>query len=91
MRIAKTIGIIAAVYAFSIAMELIMATSSPDYEGGMSVLIILTSLAIGATKVGYRWFDCFFALIPFYGVFFVFRIAYRLAFLPNVDWKLRQI
>jgi hypothetical protein len=91
MRIAKTIGIIAAVYAFSIAMELIMATSSPDYEGGMSVLIILTSLAIGATKVGYRWFDCFFALIPFYGVFFIFRIAYRLAFLPNVDWKLRQI
>jgi hypothetical protein len=91
MRIAKTIGIIAAVYAFSITMELIMATSSPDYEGGMSVLIILTSLAIGATKVGYRWFDCFFALIPFYGVFFIFRIAYRLAFLPNVDWKLRQI
>ena len=91
MRIAKTIGIIAAVYAFSIAMELIMATSSPDYEGGMSVLIILTSLSIGATKVGYRWFDCFFALIPFYGVFFIFRIAYRLAFLPNVDWKLRQI
>lgn len=91
MRIVKTIGIIAATYAFALAMELIMATSSPDYEGGMSVLVILTILAIGATKVGYRWFDCFFALIPFYGVFFVFRIAYRLAFLPNVDWKLRQL
>jgi hypothetical protein len=42
-----------------------------------------------APKVGYRWFDCFFAAIPFYGIFFIFRIANRVAFLPEIDWSQR--
>ena len=89
MRVAKSIGIVLAMYALALVMELIMVIGSSDYEGGMSLLVILISLGIAGSKVGYRWFDCFFALIPFYGVFFIFRIAYRLANMPNVDWKLR--
>jgi hypothetical protein len=89
MRVAKTIGIVLAMYAIALVMELIMVTGSADYEGGMSLLVILISLAIVGPKVGYRWFDCFFAMIPIYGIFFIFRLGYRLANLPNVDWKLR--
>jgi hypothetical protein len=89
MRVAKTIGIVLAMYAIALVMELIMVTGSADYEGGMSLLVILISLGIVGPKVGYRWFDCFFAMIPIYGIFFIFRLGYRLANLPNVDWKLR--
>jgi len=66
-----------------------MVSASADYEGGIGVLIILGSLAFMAPKVGYRWFDCFFAAIPFYGIFFIFRICRRVANLPQVDWSLR--
>jgi len=89
MRVAKTIGIVLAMYALALVMELIMVAGSDEYEGGMSLLVILISLGIAGSKVGYRWFDCFFAMIPFYGIFYIFRIAYRLANLPTIDWKLR--
>ena len=70
-------------------MELVMASSSPDYQGGITVLVILGILGFLAPKVGYRWFDCFFAAIPFYGIFFIFRIGHRIAFLPERDWSER--
>jgi len=91
MRKIKTVGLVLAMYAIALVMELIMVTGSADYEGGMSLLVILITLGIVGPKVGYRWFDCFFAVIPIYGIFFIFRLAYRLANLPNVDWKLREI
>ena len=72
-------------------MEVMMYLGSPDYEGGVTVLVLLGILAFLAPKVGYRWFDCFFAMIPFYGIFFIFRIAHRVAFLPNVDWTQRKV
>jgi hypothetical protein len=86
MRTFKTIGIVIGIYAAGLVAEVIMASSSPDYEGGITVLVLLGFLAFLAPKVGYRWFDCFFAAIPFYGIFFIFRIAHRIAFLPNKDW-----
>ena len=85
MRVAKTIGIVIGVYVIAMIMEVIMAGSSPDYQGGISVLVILGFLGFLAPKVGYRWFDCFFAAIPFYGIFFIFRIAN----LPDKDWPER--
>ena len=91
MRKLKSFGLVVAMYALALVVELIMVIGSSDYEGGMSLLVILISLGIAGSKVGYRWFDCFFAMIPIYGIFFIFRIAYRLAYLPNVDWKLREI
>jgi hypothetical protein len=89
MRTIKTIGLVIAMYLVALIVELIMVSGSPDYEGGLSALVILGILAITAPKVGYRWFDCFFAIIPIYGIFFIFKIAHRVAFLPKVDWQLR--
>jgi hypothetical protein len=89
MRTLKTIGIVIGVYATAIIAEVIMAIGSPDYQGGITYLVILGILGFLAPKVGYRWFDCFFAIIPFYGIFFIFRIAHRLAFLPERDWSER--
>jgi hypothetical protein len=89
MRIFKTIAIVIGMYATAMILEIVMAISSPDYEGGISVIVILTVLGFMAPKVGYRWFDCFFAAIPFYGIFFIFRIANRIAFLPEINWSQR--
>ena len=89
MRTLKTIAIVIGIYAAALVMELVMASSSADYEGGIGVVVILAILGFMAPKVGYRWFDCFFAAIPFYGIFFIFRIANRVAFLPEIDWSQR--
>ena len=85
----KTIGIVLGIYIAGILLDVIIALGSPDYQGGLTAIVILGFLAFMAPKVGYRWFDCFFALIPFYGIFFIFRLAHRVAKLPNVDWATR--
>ena len=89
MRVFKTIAIVIGIYAAAMIMEIVMVISSPDYEGGISAIVILAILGFMAPKVGYRWFDCFFAAIPFYGIFFIFRIANRIAFLPEIGWSQR--
>ena len=90
MRTLKTIGIVLGIYTVALIAELIMASSSSNYHGGIAYLVVLGILAVLAPKVGYRWFDCFLAAIPIYGLFFVFRIANRIAFLPNKDWVERN-
>jgi len=89
MRVFKTIGIVLGIYVAAFVADVIVASGSPDYQGGVTVLVLLGFLAFLAPKVGYRWFDCFFAAIPFYGIFFIFRIAHRIAFLPERDWSER--
>ena len=89
MRLFKTISLVVAVYFLALIVDVFVASGNPDYQGGLTVLVILATLALAAPKVGYRWFDCFFAVIPFYGIFFIFRIAYRVAFLPSRDWSER--
>ena len=89
MRVFKTILIVIGLYAAALFMEFVMVASSPDYEGGIIVVVILLFLAFMSPRVGYRWFDCFFAAIPFFGIFFIFRIAHRIAFLPERDWSER--
>lgn len=89
MRVIKTIAIVIGMYAAAMVMEIIMASSSAEYQGGISAIVILAILGFMAPKVGYRWFDCFFAVIPFYGIFFIFRIANRVAFLPEIGWSQR--
>ena len=88
MRTLKTIGIVIGIYLIAVITELV-ASSSPNYEGGVSIVVILIFLGFLTPKVGYRWFDCFFVAIPFYGIFFMFKIAHRVANLPNVDWSTR--
>ena len=89
MRNLKTIAIVLGIYAAAIVMEVAIAFSSSEYEGGIGALLILVLLGFMASKVGYRWFDCFFALIPIYGLFFIFRVANRIANLPEIDWSQR--
>jgi len=89
MRTVKTIGIVLGIYASAFIADVVVASGSPDYQGGITVVVILGILAVLAPKVGYRWFDCFFAAIPIYGIFFIFRIAYRIALLPQRDWSER--
>jgi len=86
MRILKTIGIVLGIYIAATFIEAVVAFSSSNYGGGVTAIVILGFLAFLAPKVGYRWFDCFFAVIPFYGMFFIFRIAHRIAYLPERDW-----
>ena len=90
MRTLKTIGIVIGIYAVALIADVIMASGSPEYQGGITVVVILGILAYLAPKVGYRWFDCFFAAIPFFGIFFIFRIAHRIASLPERDWSERM-
>ena len=89
MRNLKTIGIVIGIYAAAIVMEVAIAFSSSEYEGGIGALLILVLLGFMASQVGYRWFDCFFAVIPSYGIFFIFRVANRIANLPEIDWSQR--
>jgi len=90
MRIFKTIGLVLGIYTVALVLDVIVASGSPDYQGGMTVLVLLGFLAFMAPKVGYRWFDCFFAAIPFYGIFFIFRIAHRIVAFPERDWSERS-
>ncbi len=92
MRVIKTIAIVAGLYIAATIIEIATAWASPDYEsgGGVGLVVILAILGLMATKVGYRWHDCLFAFIPFYGIFFIFRIAHRVAYLPNRDWVSRD-
>lgn len=89
MRVFKTIGIVVGMYAAALLAEVLVAGVTPDYEGGVTLLVMLGFLGYLSPKVGYRGFDCFFALIPIYGIIYVFRIAYRVAFLPGRDWSER--
>jgi hypothetical protein len=89
MRTFKTVGIVIGIYAAAAIADLILASGSPEYQGGVTIVVILGILAFLAPKVGYRWFDCFFAAIPIYGIFFIFRIAHRTAHLPEIDWNQR--
>ena len=89
MRTFKTIAIVIGIYTAAIFMEVIMASSSSEYEGGIGAIVVLAFIGFMAPKVGYRWFDCLFAAIPIYGIFFIFRIANRIANLPEIEWLQR--
>lgn len=89
MRTFKTIAIVLGIYITASIIDIIVALGFSDYEGGVTAVAILGFLAFFAPKVGYRWFDCFFVIIPIYGIFFFFRIAHRIAFLPERDWSER--
>jgi hypothetical protein len=90
MRIIKTIGIVVGMYATALLAEVFVAGMKTDYQGGVTLLVILGFLAYLSPKVGYRGLDCFFALIPIYGFIYVVKIAYRIAFLPQRDWSERK-
>lgn len=87
MRIFKTILIVIGIYFAAVVVEVAVALNSSEYEGGVTILVILGAYAFLSPKVGYRWFDCFFAAIPIYGIYYIFKIAHRVAGLPRRDWE----
>jgi hypothetical protein len=89
MRVIKTICLVIGIYVAGILAELAMYSTSPEYQGGITLVILLVAVAFLAPKVGYRWFDCLLVLIPIYGFVLLFRIAYRTVYLPNRDWSER--
>jgi len=52
-------------------------------------LVLLIVGALIARRVSYRWFDAFLLVIPLFGLIYVWRFAWRLAFLPYRDWPPR--
>lgn len=88
MRILKTIGLLMASYAIvffiTFLMFLLNPSISEDSATGIGFIAMLAFWSFLATKVNYRWFDCFFALIPFYGAYWVVKIMYRVAGLQKV-------
>jgi hypothetical protein len=42
-----------------------------------------------ADRVSYRWYDAWLLTIPFVGLFYLWRFAWRLAALPHRDWPPR--
>ena len=96
MRNLKTIGIVLGSFLFALGVSFVLNIAFINSADAASTIQGLTTSSIFAywgylaTKVGYRWWDCAFGLIPFYGLFWIFKIAYRVAFLPNCDWKLNE-
>ena len=95
MRTIKTIGIVIGLYLSVILISASIYILNPNVDDGLvegfGTVIFLALLGTLARKVGYRWFDCLFVLIPFYGLIWLFRIAYRIAYLPQVDWNVFSV
>jgi len=90
MRILKTIILVLVPAMIGFAIGLFFAdalTNASDSSiNSLSILLTLGYYAYLCPKVGYRTYDCLFLLIPIYQIFFMLRIAYRAAYLPNKDW-----
>ena len=56
---------------------------------GLGRIVGLIVIGVICTNVGYRWFDTFLALIPFYGAFFIAKMLWRVSVLPHRYWTLR--
>ena len=54
MRTFKTISIVIGIYIAALVMEVIMALGSPEYQGGVSVLVILGILG-SLAPIGNAW------------------------------------
>ena len=81
--------------AYLVAGLIGLASSGGGSQGsnagsGLGTLLLLAEYAWLARKVSYRWFDCLFAMIPFYGLFWMLRIMWRIAYLPFADWTPRS-
>ena len=90
MRIIKSFGIVIGGYLLAILGSVLVVFSGADSTGesgsGVALIVFAAYWGLLATKVGYRWFDFFFAALPFYGIFWMFKIAHRIARLPLRDW-----
>jgi len=94
-RVTVTIALVAGLVAISAILGDFLASLLLD-DGGSNgskeatqiwTLIVVAGLV--ATRVSYRWFDGLTLLLPIYGIVWLFRIAWRVAYLPFRDWTPR--
>jgi len=64
--------------------------ATEDSARGLSAVFILGFLMLALPRVGWRKRDAFLAFIPFYGLYTILMTCWRLAYLPNRDWTLRE-
>jgi hypothetical protein len=87
---AKFVGLTAAWFGGLAALTYALAGDLlhvPQRAALLVSLVALVALGVVATRVGYRWFDALFALIPIYGVCFQIKLLWRLAALPGRYWE----
>lgn len=88
MRTFKAILIVAGVYlvSFLVALAAAYSGATDDTIDGLSALTTLAVWGYLLSRVDYRVRDLFLLVIPFYGIFLMFRVGWRIAHLPNKDW-----
>jgi hypothetical protein len=69
-----------------------LAFSTDVVRAGLATRVIVAFVALAlvalvCVRVGYRWFDSLFALVPVYGVFFQVKLLWRVAALPARYWE----
>lgn len=80
--------------AFAVVRAAEPITNTVDLENARSgargayLLVYLVGLGFFCSRVGYRWFDTFLGVIPFYGLFFASKIVWRFANLPHRYWEM---
>lgn len=87
LRVLLTIAIVivGAVPAY-VASRLVEASAGVPWGDYAGIAVQWPLLGWLASRVSYRWRDVLFMLIPFYGLYWLFMIAWRLAYLPYRDW-----
>jgi hypothetical protein len=75
-------------YPTDAAYEAAISHASAALGWGVT-LCMLVAYAVAARKVSYRWFDVLFTFVPIYSIFWMIKIAYRVAYLPHKDWAPR--
>lgn len=79
-------------FACSVVSALFVSTGTAESNPSMLVfgLLMLAIYSGLAKKVSYRSFDCLMLLVPFYGLYWSFKIMWRVVFLPYRDWAPRS-
>ena len=92
LRALLTVLLLLGVYLLEFIVIVVAAWMGAESEvalNAIGALVVLVAYAWLATKVSYRWFDCFFLLIPIYGLIWTIKIAWKVASLPYRDWAPR--
>jgi hypothetical protein len=91
LRLAYTVLVLMVFFAVPglVAWALGRIGGGPSGDSMVPIVVLFVLGALAAGRVSYRWFDAFLVLIPIYGLFFLVKLAWRLALLPYRDWPPR--
>jgi hypothetical protein len=72
-----------------LGLSFVVSLDSTEIEG-IARLISLGVIIHLSTKTGYRWFDGFLSLVPFFGAYYIGRTLWRASCLPHRYWTERE-